>query len=106
MQKTRCSNDERRVLADRLLEDFDFGDDIIVADQGAWNTNDPEDLTKIIYVENIESESEGETSRISFHVRIHKTNAGVKAEAYALDLKTGNQVGSMGEATNYTSIYM
>lgn len=84
--------DERVELADEAFEAYNFGESVHVVEYDHWDTSDPNDLTRIVYVEAPEGASpETPSDKISFHV--HFSPSGRLMEAYALDMRTGSDVG-------------
>ena len=84
---------ERRTrIAEHAFEQYEFGDDISVTDQGTWDTNDFDDFIKIAAIEiAVPAPQYFEVDRISFHVRFDAL--GSVAEVYALLVSTGSEIG-------------
>lgn len=82
---------QREALADELFEEYDFGDGVEVVAHDSWNTEDSDDLTKIVYVRFDDDPPDADSHKLSFHVRFENG----EVDAYALDMRTGNDVGSM-----------
>lgn len=68
-------------VAQQAFEDYEFG--VMLDDAGSWEATEPDHATREVY---------GQGFRLSFHVRF-KANSDEVAEAYALDMSTGNYVG-------------
>jgi hypothetical protein len=88
--------DTREHLADDALAAYDFGPDLNVVGHDGWDSSDPADFTKIVYVEGEGADPEQDSERLSFHVRFD--HQGQVAEAYALCMRTGAEVGSPAPA--------
>lgn len=89
---------EKTQLADQQFESYNFGPGVTCLEHGNWNTDDPRDYTKMVYVSFDDGPEAADSHRLSFHVRFDAT--GKDTEAYALDVDTGNEVGSMASAEN------
>ncbi|WP_455233467.1 hypothetical protein [Geopseudomonas aromaticivorans] len=85
---------ERLMAAENAFANYQFG--CIVLEVNAWDTSEPEDWTRIIYVEPEDdaASEERDSERLNFHVRF-KPGTGELDGAYALDMRTGAEVGSM-----------
>lgn len=84
-------------LADDELAGYDFGDDVTVEGQDSWDTSDPSDFTKVVYVRYSDMPPEADTEKVSFHVKFDAINR--VAEAYALEMRHGNEIGQRGGVT-------
>jgi hypothetical protein len=80
--------------ADESFSSYDFGDAYECGDACGWDTTDPADLTRIVYLEDRES-PDADSFRVSFHVRFD--DRGEVIEVYALDMASGGEVGSPGD---------
>lgn len=78
-------------MADALFEHYDFGDGVQVLDHGRWDTRDPLDFTKTVYVEYQDDAPNANSHKVSFHVRF--TWCGAAREAYALECENGREIG-------------
>lgn len=81
--------------ADSLLDTFEFGSDIEIVAQDAWDTSDPDDFIKVLYAIDLDKctpddDETYDSFRISFHVNFEKGEA---IEAYAYDVATGSEIG-------------
>lgn len=91
----------RESKADDVFEKYKLGNDdmddgnVTVNDHDRWNTDDPQDFTKIVYVSYHDDPSDADSSKISFHVRFDEL--GQVDEAYALDMESGNEIGWRGD---------
>lgn len=86
---------ERQQLADEAFESYEFGEGVAVVERDNWDTNDPLDLTKIVYVRFDDDAEEADSHKISFHVRFAED--GSVEDAYGLDMESGNDVGRRGD---------
>jgi dihydroxyacetone kinase DhaKLM complex PTS-EIIA-like component DhaM len=75
--------------ADDVLASYDFGS-AGISNPYAWRFEEPETLTKILYICFEEDDPDVETE-ISFYVRF--TKDGEVEEAYAQDMRTGDRIG-------------
>lgn len=75
-------------LAESHYQEYDFGD-LHVSDSDGWDTSDPADFTRIVY---LEDGTGGDSTRASFHVRFNPQ--GAVCEVYALDMASGGYIGS------------
>lgn len=82
---------KRTGMADEEVAEYAFGSGVTVVGQSSWDTNDLFDLTKIIYVKFDGDTEDDDSHRLSFHVRFNAL--GDIEDAYALDMKTGGDVG-------------
>ena len=78
--------EQRRKAADFAFSIFDFGD-LMVSETGAWNTDDPEDMTRTVVAES----QDGEKVEINFHVRFDCLSAEAQ-ESYGLNRKSGEMI--------------
>jgi len=78
--------------ADDVLASYDFGP-AGISNPYAWRFEEPETLTKILYICFEEDDPDVETE-ISFYVRFKE---GEVEEAYAQDMRTGGMVGKRGD---------
>jgi hypothetical protein len=85
------SLDHRINLADQAFESYDFGPTVEIVDHDNWNTEDVNDLTKIAYATFTDMAAE-DSFKISFHARF-SAETGELAEAYALDVRHGQELG-------------
>ena len=83
-------------IADDVLAAYDFGEGVTVVEQDNWNTDDPNDYTKIVYVEYVDEKPEGDSHKVSFHVRFNPD--GSIDDAYALEMDGGNDIGHRGDS--------
>ena len=83
------TEDQKATAAEEAYQDYDFGA-LRVTDSEGWDTSDPLDHTRIVYLE--ASEDPDCSYRASFHVRFNE--AGNIVEVYSLDLATGNYLGT------------
>ena len=81
--------------ADEILAAYLFGNEVTVVDHDNWNTDDPEDFTKIVYASYEDSPPEADSHKISFHVRFDKS--GSVTDGYALDMAKGCDIGCRGD---------
>ena len=79
-------NDKHKAAEDAWTN-YDFGD-LRVTDSGGFDTSDALDYTRIAYLEDDTDDS----IRVSFHVRF--SEQGEVIEVYALDVGTGNYIGT------------
>lgn len=80
-------------LAQEAFESYDFGQGVeIVATGSGWDRDDSCDHIKRVYVRYDDDPTGSDSHVLVFHVRFE---GGKVNEAYALDLKTGNKIGSM-----------
>ena len=84
----------REGIADDMFGDYNFGSEMEVVSQQSWNTEQPDDLTKIVYVKFDDDQPDADSHKLSFHVRFEH---GQVDDVYALDMETGNDVGCMNE---------
>lgn len=82
---------DRESMADALFEHYDFGDGVQVLDHGRWNTSDPLDFFKTVYVEYQDDAPDADSRKVSFHVRF--TERGAALETYALECDSGQVIG-------------
>ncbi len=82
---------DRESMADTLFEHYDFGDGVQVLDHGRWDTSDPLDYIKTVYVEHQDDTPDADSHKVSFHVRF--TERGAAREAYALECDRGQDIG-------------
>jgi hypothetical protein len=82
-------NANKEVQADDAFEGYDFGDNVEVEDSDHWDTNEPLDYTKIVYVRYAVTDET--TSKVSLHVRFYPN--GSIQEVYALEMTGGNYIG-------------
>jgi hypothetical protein len=85
----------RQAAADQAFESYDFGSEVEVVDHDNWNTEDLNDLTKIVYASYSGDAPDLDTHKLSFHVRFTPGSSHIQ-EAYALDFEHGNEIGSPG----------
>jgi len=86
--------DERLQKADEVFSSYDFGKSVEVTDHQGWDTSEPNDFSKIVYIEpNDAGRADACTDRLSFHVCF--TPGGTLIEAFALDLRSGAKVGTV-----------
>ena len=82
--------DARTRVADNELANYDFGEGVSVVGKPSWDTSEPDDLTKLVYVE-FEDAPADACSKVSFHVRFAQ---GMEvAEAYGLLVSNGGCIG-------------
>ena len=81
--------------ADEILAAYLFGNEVTVVDHDNWNTDDPEDFTKIVYVSYEDSPPEADSHKVSFHVRFDKSES--VTDGYALDMAKGCDIGCRGD---------
>lgn len=74
--------------ADQALDEYDFGDYEVVGQEALWDTSNPQDYIKVLYVA---GQDEEDSIRVSFHVRFNV--AGEISECYALDMDSGDELG-------------
>jgi hypothetical protein len=80
-------------FAQEAFESYDFGQGVeIVATGSGWDRDDSCDYIKRVYVRYDDDPAGSDSHVLVFHVRFE---GGKVNEAYALDLKTGNKIGSM-----------
>lgn len=91
----------RESLADDVFSAYLFGDDVTVETHNSWNTDDPNDWTKIVYVTYADNDPQADSSKISFHVRFAPD--GKIEDAYGLDMARGNDIGRRGDVHTLTS---
>jgi len=82
---------DREALADSLFEHYDFGDGVQVLSHDRWDSSDPDDWVKRVYVCYEDDAPEDDSHLVSFHVRF--SNGGASQEAYALECDGGQQIG-------------
>jgi hypothetical protein len=82
----------RQTLADDAFASYAFGDDVVVVGSDNWCKDDPDDFTKIVYIEGDDAGPDSDSERVSFHVRF--TSAGAISEVYALLMRTGGDIGT------------
>ncbi|MCL4222797.1 MAG: hypothetical protein KJZ65_15675 [Phycisphaerales bacterium] len=82
---------DRESMADALFEHYDFGDGVQVLNHGCWDSSDPLDFTKTVYVEYQDDAPDADSRKVSFHVRF--TARGSALEAYALECDRGQDIG-------------
>ncbi len=82
---------DRESMADTLFEHYDFGDGVQVLDHGCWDTSDPLDFIKTVYIEHQDDAPDADSHKVSFHVRF--TERGAALEAYALECDKGKDIG-------------
>lgn len=83
------TSESKATAAEEAYQDYDFGT-LRVTDSEGWDTSDPLDHTRIVYLEAVEDPDC--SYRASFHVRFNE--AGNIVEVYSLDLATGNHLGT------------
>ena len=85
---------ERQAAAENAFGNYQFG--CTVLEVNTWDTSDPEDWTRIVYVEPEDdaASEERDSERLNFHARFKPGTAELDG-AYALDMRTGAEVGSM-----------
>jgi hypothetical protein len=77
--------------ADTAFEDYDFGEDDSVVHHDGWDTSDPKDLIKVVYMQ-FDGYPSDESEKVSFHVRFDE-NDNIE-EVYALECRHGTEIGS------------
>lgn len=92
---------DRRFLADRAFEAYNFGEGVSVVASDCWNTDDENDYTKIVYVAYIDDHADADSHKVSFHVRFNG-NSQVE-DAYALEMEHGNDIGCRGDIAAVTT---
>ncbi len=86
---------DRIALADEEFECYEFGDDVKVVSSSNWDTSDPLDLTKIVYIDDVDGgQGITDSERVSFHTRFHED--GTVSEVYGLLMRTGAEIGQRG----------
>lgn len=88
---------QQKHLADAAFEAYEFGEGVTVVEDDNWDSNNPRDLTKIVYVTYDDDLEEAETHKISFHVRFAED--GSVEDVYGLDMESGNDIGRRGDLT-------
>lgn len=90
--KSKISFDSaKREIADKAFELYEFGESVIVMGTQSWDANDPLNITRIVFVGYDKTDVTADPERLSFHVRFNES--GKAHEVYALDMKTGNEIG-------------
>lgn len=84
----RPEREKRLGLANRAYERYNFGPDVQFIESDAWDTSEPEDFTRLLY---ITFTGEEESTRVSFHVRFDET--GAVDDVYGLETRGGNEIG-------------
>jgi hypothetical protein len=79
-------------LAAQAFESYDFGETVELLGQESWNTENPEDLTKIVYVAVKEPDMKADSFAVSFHAKFC-ADSGNLIEAYALETNNGPTLG-------------
>jgi len=92
--------DDRDAKADNAFESYLFGYDttvdmVDIIDCVAWNKDDKNDFTKIVYASYKDDPENSDSHKISFHVRFND-DGGVE-DVYALEVKSGNNIGCRGD---------
>lgn len=87
---------DRRLLADRAFEEFNFGEGVTVVNHDNWNTDDKDNYTKIVYVAYSEDPADADSHKVSFHARFDAN--GRLDDVYALEMEHGNEIGCRGTA--------
>ena len=80
----------RYEIAESAWQEYNFGPGVQVTDTGGWEDDGTNDFTRIAYAEF----EEGDSDRVSFHVRFAPGSAEVE-EVYGLLMSSGNQIGWM-----------
>ena len=86
----------REEVADDEVASYNFGEGVKVVAMDGWDTSDLNDLTKIVYVEYDDDKPDDDSHKVSFHVRFDAE--GAVDDAYALEMRHGNDIGSRGTA--------
>lgn len=84
--------DEREALADEEFARYEFGEGVTVSESDNWDTNEPDDFTKIVYITADDDPPDADSERVSFHVRFNPD--GSVDDAYGLLMRTGGDIGS------------
>lgn len=85
-------------LGDEMIQAYDFGEGVTVVGTDTWNSDDLTDLMKVVYVEYDDDPADAPSHKVSFHAKF--TPAGSPEEAYALEVDSGNEIGSPNMATS------
>ena len=75
--------EQKLELAQKAFEDYDF--EVACDDAAEWDTSDPNDITRIVYLSEGEHD---ETFRANFHVRFDES--GRISDVYVLDMSSGS----------------
>lgn len=94
-KQEQTAANSRDNLANDVLAAYEFGEGVTVVEQDNWNTDDPTDYTKIVYVAYDDDAANADSHKVSFHVRF--TADGFIDDAYALEMEGGNDIGSRGD---------
>lgn len=76
-------------LAQEALETYDFHGDEVVGQDG-WESNDPNELTKTLYLQMKSSDTDAPSTKVTFHAQFDASNG---CHAYAVDAATGGNLG-------------
>ena len=83
---------ERDVVAQNMYESYDFGSGVTVVEDSGWETDDSNDITKIVYVE-FDDDKEN-SHRVSFHVKFKEISSEVE-DVYGLLMSNGSEIGHL-----------
>lgn len=87
--------EERQAAADDAFAAYQFGEGIQVVESDNWNRDDPNDWTKVVYVQYADDPAVADSHKVSFHVRFVGKGSKID-EVYALEMEKGGDIGQPG----------
>ncbi len=90
---------DKEKKAQEIFENYHFGDDVMVVDFDSWDKDPLEnDWIRVVYVQYADKLDQ-DSDKISFHVKWKSSDENdlTVQEAYALEIKHGQEVGYIDE---------